>query len=222
MNKTDSTTETIEEYVDNRSQPLRVDRERGIVRGAKLLGLTSANGRRYTEQALATAVPLYEGAKVNVNHAKPTPHAPRDYEERIGVVRDVTFRPGEGLFADLHYNPKHLLAEQLAWDAEHASENVGLSHSVLARTKRDGEVTVVEAITKVTSVDLVADPATTRGLFEQQQTTFDLQSTSLSELKQQRPDLVAAVIREQTLQLSAHGGASRQTGEDFARAIKQR
>jgi hypothetical protein len=53
------------------------------------------------------------------------------------------------------------------WDAEHEPANVGLSHNVLARTIRDGAITVVEAITKVESVDLVADPATTRGLFEQ-------------------------------------------------------
>ena len=53
------------------------------------------------------------------------------------------------------------------WDAEHAPQNVGMSHNVLARTSRDGDETVVEAITKVQSIDLVADPATTAGLFEQ-------------------------------------------------------
>ena len=72
----------------------------------------------------------------------------------------------KGLFADFHFNPKHALAEQLVWDAEHAPENVGFSHNVEARTVRRGERIVVEAITRVQSVDLVADPATTRGLFE--------------------------------------------------------
>ena len=51
------------------------------------------------------------------------------------------------------------------WDAEHAAENVGFSHNVEAGGPRDDRV-VVEAITRVQSVDLVADPATTRGLFE--------------------------------------------------------
>ena len=54
----------------------------------------------------------------------------------------------------------------MLWDAEHAPENVGFSHNVEARTARRGEEVVVEAITRVQSVDLVADPATTRGLFE--------------------------------------------------------
>jgi hypothetical protein len=224
----------IEEYVDSRAVRLRVDRKNGVVRGVKLLGLTSANGRRYTEQALATAVPLYEGAKVNVNHAKAGPHAPRDYEDRIGVVRNVTFRASEGLFADLHYNPKHALAEQLAWDAEHASENVGLSHSVVARTRSENETIVVEAITKVTSVDLVADPATTRGLFEQENSRVDLLSVSLAEFKQQRPDLVSAIVREtasdttlawsreQSLQLPIGGATTTQSAEEFAKAIKRK
>jgi hypothetical protein len=61
---------------------------------------------------------------------------------------------------------EHVLAEQLLWDAQHAPQNVGLSHNVLARTARQGDQIVVEAITRVQSVDLVADPATTEGLFE--------------------------------------------------------
>jgi hypothetical protein len=78
----------------------------------------------------------------------------------------VQFRSGDGLFGDLHFNPKHALSEQLVWDAEHAPQNVGMSHNVLARTTRSGDETVVEAITKVQSIDLVADPATTSGLYE--------------------------------------------------------
>jgi hypothetical protein len=103
---------------------------------------------------------------VNVNHPKGNPAGPRDYQDRIGTIRGVALRPGEGLFGDFHFNPKHALAEQLIWDAEHAPENVGFSHNVEARIGRRGDQVVVEAIVRVQSVDLVADPATTRGLFE--------------------------------------------------------
>ena len=102
--------------------------------GVKLLGLTSQNGRQYRERALREAAHLYEGAKVNVNHPKGSPTAPRDFQDRIGVVRGVEFRPGEGLFRELESNPKHALAEQLVWDAEHQTASVGLSHNVLAQT----------------------------------------------------------------------------------------
>ncbi len=160
-------TELLQEISTSRGHDLRVDRTTGVLRGVKLLGLTSRNGRRYRETALAEAIGLYEGAKVNVNHPKGHPHAPRDYQERLGVIRNVALRPGVGLFGNLHFNPKHLLAEQLAWDAQHVPENVGLSHNVEARTSRAGDETIVEAIIRVQSVDLVADPATTQGLFEQ-------------------------------------------------------
>jgi hypothetical protein len=159
-------TDLLQEFCDSRGLALRVDRGGGLIRGIKVLGFHSRNRREYLPDALSRAAGLYEGAKVNVNHPKGHPLTPRDYQERIGVIRNVEHRPGQGLFADFHFNPKHYLSEQLIWDAEHAPENVGFSHNVQARTSRRGETTLVEEILHVHSVDLVADPATTRGLFE--------------------------------------------------------
>ncbi|MEO0529626.1 MAG: hypothetical protein AAF266_03510 [Planctomycetota bacterium] len=163
---TESVAEVVQEFVQSAGQRLRVDTERGVLRGVKLLGLRSRNGRRYEESALKKSIGLYEGSKVNVNHPTQDPLAPRDYRDRLGIIRNVRIVAGDGLFGDLHYNPSHSLAEQLAWDAEHAPENVGLSHNVLAKTRRERDSVVVEAIQRVQSVDLVADPATTAGLFE--------------------------------------------------------
>ena len=154
------------ELVASSSASLRVDRDRGTIRGVKILGLQSKNGRRYLGEALAAAVGLYEGAKVNVNHPKGHPQAARDYQDRIGHLRNVQFVAEAGLVGDLQVNPKHALAEQLLWDAEHAPDSVGLSHNVQARTATRGGEVLVESILAVHSVDLVADPATTRGLFE--------------------------------------------------------
>jgi len=136
--------ELLQEFVDSRGVTMRVDRSLGVLRGVKLIGLESRNGRRYRESALEQAKSLYEESKVNVNHPKDGPLAPRDYQDRLGVIRGVEFRSGEGLFGDLHFNPKHPLAEQLAWDAEHNPRNVGFSHNVLARLSREGEMTVVD------------------------------------------------------------------------------
>ena len=80
-------------------------------------------------------------------------------------MKGIVAKP-DGLYGDFHFNPKHALAEQLCWDAEHAPGNVGFSHDVEAQTSRKNGRVVVEAIRKVSSVDLVADPATTSGLFE--------------------------------------------------------
>lgn len=154
------------EYADCGAAAVEVDEALAVIRGVKVLGRVSRNGRLYRPEALQRAAALYEGAKVNVNHPKGRPDAPRDYQDRIGVLRQAR-SAGDGIFADLHYNPKHPLAEQLAWDARHAPHNVGLSHNVEAVAARQGETLVVESIERVHSVDLVADPAATKGLFEQ-------------------------------------------------------
>jgi len=201
-------TEVLQEYVDSRGVTLRVDRGAGVLRGVKLIGLESLNGRRYRPSALAEAIGLYEGAKVNVNHSKEGPLAPRDYRDRLGVIRQVEFRAGEGLFGNLHFNPKHALAEQLAWDAENNPRNVGFSHNVLARLTREGDETVVEAIARVQSVDLVADPAATQGLFEERRAETALPSIawaaiSLEALRAQRPDLLEQYATEELQQARA-------------------
>lgn len=193
--------ELLQEFVDSGSHKLRVDRTSGVIHGVKLLGLSSNNGRRYQESALAEAVSLYEGAKVNINHPKGHPLSPRDYQDRLGVIHQVELRPQQGLFGDLHFNPKHALSEQLMWDAEHASQNVGLSHNVLARTTRQGDETVVEAITKVQSIDLVADPATTRGLFEQASPPIAWDNLTIEQLELHRPDLLHELRQTQAAQL---------------------
>ena len=201
------------------------------------MGLESRNGRTYLPEALAQAARLYEDAKVNVNHPKGNPAGPRDYQDRIGTIRNVAMRPGEGLFADFHFNPKHALAEQLIWDAEHAPENVGFSHNVEARTGRRGERVVVEAITRVQSVDLVADPATTRGLFESaaarsrsgtvrivadaQIGTVAAKPLTLDDLKRDYPELVESIRREQAAEIepaAAGGGAADGVGSGSAEA----
>jgi hypothetical protein len=158
-------TESIQEFTSSRGAKLGVDREKGVISGVKVLGSTSANKREYPAETVRRAMGMYEGRPVNVNHPSGSPISPRDYRDRIGVVRNVRENAGE-LWGDLHFNPKHQLAEQLAWDAENNPSAVGLSHNVLARTRAKNGVTIVEEIVNVHSVDLVADPATTKGLFE--------------------------------------------------------
>jgi hypothetical protein len=217
-------TDMLQEFCDSRGASMRIDAQAGVIRGVKLLGLESRNGRTYLPETLAQAARLYEDAKVNVNHPKGNPAGPRDYQDRIGTIRGVAMRTGEGLFGDFHFNPKHALAEQLAWDAEHAPENVGFSHNVEARTSRRGDRVVVEAILRVQSVDLVADPATTRGLFESAETvggsedgegdspivaetktgtvpTETAKALTLDDLKRDYPELVESISREQAAEL---------------------
>ena len=160
-------TDSILEYVAAYPGPAKIDRAAGIIHDVKILGLESRNRRLYPESTLAEAIPLYENAKVNINHPESHPAESRKYQDRFGLIKNVRLQRGEGLFGDFHFNPKHALAEQLLWDAENSPENVGFSHNVEAVVGTENGRVVVEKIEAVRSVDLVADPATTVGLFEQ-------------------------------------------------------
>ena len=199
-----SSWEQLTEYVDSRGVRLDVDREAGVIRNVKVLGLKSHNGRTYPKETIARAQGMYEGAKVNVDHPAGDPSSPRSYSDRIGVLQNPRVgQAGDGLFADFHFNPKHALAEQLCWDAEHSPGNVGLSHNVLAKIDGPKGRTVVEEITRVQSVDLVADPATTKGLFEglnetelQKKGDTEMETTiSLESLRAEQPALVEQISK---------------------------
>jgi hypothetical protein len=191
-------TEELLEYADSRGVALKVNREKGIIHGVKILGRISKNGREYTPEALRRASGLYEGIRVNVDHAG-SPTDRRSYKDRIGALEQIQVRD-DGLYGDLRFNPKHALAEQLLWDAENSPQNVGMSHDARGRTSRVGGKTIVEEIEAVKSVDLVADPATTAGLFESVTTTEDnemeLKTLTLAELREGRDDLVKAILAE--------------------------
>jgi hypothetical protein len=141
----------------------RVNRESGIIRGVKVLGRVSANRREYGDKALQDVARLGEGILVNVDHVDSGVR--RSYRDRIGRLENLQVHP-DGVFGDLVVNKAHALSEQLFEDAEKSPRSVGLSiDCVGATTNVDGKL-VVNSVTDLRSVDLVANPATTRGLFE--------------------------------------------------------
>lgn len=145
------------------SQAVQVDRESGIVRGVRVLGLTSLNGRTYLPGAIAKAKGLYEGRKVNYDH---TPNKERTVGDRAGWLQDVRVDTDGGLSADLHLLVSDPRAAKVLEAAEKRPELIGLSHDATGRTRRDGDRMFVEEILGVRSVDLVADPASVKSLFE--------------------------------------------------------
>lgn len=155
------------EYVQ--SPNVKVDRESGVIGGVKLLGLTSKNGRRYTESAVRNAASLYEGARCHIDHRDPHTSQSRSLSTRFGVIRGVNYRESEGLFGDLHYTKSHPMAEPIAEMAERFPESFGMSHDADGNVRRVGGETLVESIKAVNSVDVVDSPATTRGLHESEE-----------------------------------------------------
>lgn len=153
------------------SGALRVDRAAGVIRGVKILGSASRNGRTYSDAALDQAATLYEGLGVNIDHPDhDAPDADRRFADGFGHLQNVRRTP-DGVYGDLVYLKSHALAEQVCEAAERMPEQLGLSHNAEGYvTRRDGRW-IVEGITRVRSVDVVRNPATNRGLFESERST---------------------------------------------------
>ena len=145
---------------------LKVDREKNIIYGVKIIGFESDNGRRYTKEALKQAISLYENIKVNVDHPK-DPSDTRSAYDRIGKLINVKFVEGKGLFGDLWLIPSHKITPEIFDSAELMPDLFGLSHNAQGEGETDKEdIFVVKKITEVRHVDIVADPATTKALNE--------------------------------------------------------
>lgn len=156
-------------------ESLRVDREAGVIHGAKILGTESrySNGkvrRRYSESAREQAAKAYEGLGFNTNHTdRKTPDAERGVEERVGWFESVTSK-ADGVYADLHCIKSHPFTPILMEIAERNPAMIGLSHNAdgVETVQKNGE-RLVESIDRVISVDLVQKPATNSSLFESEE-----------------------------------------------------
>ncbi len=151
------------------SESHTVDRDAGVIRGVKVLGRESRNGREYSDQALHDAARLYEGIGVNLNHPdRRETNVERSVEAGFGWLAGAAVRP-DGVYADLHFLRSHPQAAVLVEAAERNPQRFGLSHNAEGKVSRRGEKTTVESVEKVRSVDVVQNPATNRGLFESEE-----------------------------------------------------
>lgn len=154
------------EYVT--SSAVKVNVEKGLIEDVKLLGKNSANGRTYSEAALQKAIKdkLYEGRPVNVNHPQ-RGHDSRSAYDRFGRIVSPRVE-SDGIYGTLEYLKAHPLAAPLAEAAQRMPSIFGMSHVATGKEEKRAGQSIVEEIEAVSSVDVVADPATTKGLFESQ------------------------------------------------------
>ena len=144
----------------------RVDTQRGVIRGVRILGQTSRNGREYSPQALRQAAALYEGTKCYLDHVRrDNPSASRSLKDWVGVLENVRV-DGNCVRGDLALIKSHPMSPAILEAAETRSTRFGLSHNADGQTISRGGKTIVESIDRVRSVDLVDNPATNAGLFE--------------------------------------------------------
>ncbi len=115
-----------------------VDCDAGVIRGVRVLGRQSRNGREYSDRALAEAAALYQGIGVNLNHPdKRETNRERPVEAGFGWLEAVEVK-GDGVYADLHYLRSHPQAAVIVEAAQRNPKRFGLSHNAEGRLVRQG------------------------------------------------------------------------------------
>ncbi len=139
-----------------------VDRDRGIIRCVKLCGGTSVNGREYPAEVFRRDVLKYEGAAIYADHGRD-----RSVDRKLGWIAAARVDADGTPRGDAHLLRTHPLFDRVMEAAERNPAMFGFSHVALCETSygADGRERV-EGLRAIESVDLVAEPATTRGLFE--------------------------------------------------------
>ena len=139
----------------------RVNRDAGTISGVLLCGTVSSNGRDYPPAVFRRDFAKYEGRPVNCDHGRDA-----TVDRRFGWFTNV--RPGSDgrPRGTLHCLKAHPMYERVMEAAERNPALFGFSHVAMCRTRLANGREVVESIDAVESIDLVAEPATTKGLFE--------------------------------------------------------
>jgi len=172
----------------------RVDRDKGIIYGVKVLGRTSVNthksgankGTRYTDQAMqACSRRIAEGLEVNTNHMHEG--GDRDVNDGLGKLLNPKLTP-EGVFADLHCLTTHPMWERVAEAAEKMPDAFALSINAWGKGEIEDGWFVINDLPAASfqSVDLVRNGGTNRSLFESQ---TGVRSMTLYELCKKHSDL---------------------------------
>ena len=143
-----------------------VDREAGVIKGVKLLGRNSRNGREYTDRALAESAVLAEGARVYIDHDRSG--SERKNSDFFAQVKDVRTSE-DGNYGDLHFLKSHPKAEPIIERTERMPGTFGLSPHQFGPTRRAGRKQIVESVSRMKSIDIVETPATTNSIFESQE-----------------------------------------------------
>lgn len=193
--------ETFQEAFNLSLSEAEIDYDHLVLKNVVLLGPVSTNGRIYPVETQKNALPLFEGIAAYVNHPKSQDmNEPRDMRDLIGEHKNVRV-VGNKTISDLHLIDNAVVRDVILPVAEQKSHIPG--NSIVARgkmsKKEDGSY-VVDQILAARSVDIVTEPATTKGLFTEGKQLFssegemELKDLTLESLKKDRPDLLEAIL----------------------------
>jgi hypothetical protein len=143
-----------------------IDEENGIIKGVKILGRLSKNGREYSEKSRQDAAKCYEGIGVNLDHLRTG--GERSVRDAGGWLAECVAKP-DGVYGNLYLLKTDPQTPKIFEIARRNPNRIGLSHVAEGVVRAVGGKNVVESIQSVQSVDLVQNPATNKGLFESEE-----------------------------------------------------
>lgn len=155
----------LQERVLNGVSVEKIDKDAGVIRDVRLLGVDSRNNRVYEPAAKQRARELYEGCPVRIDH-KPEANV-RAVIDDIGWIENAR-EVEDGVIGDFHVLKSHPYCELIFEKALRSPEKFGFSHDAdgYVEVGDDGVEHVVDLF-MVESLDLVTKPATTKSLFEE-------------------------------------------------------
>ena len=154
-------TEYIEMYVDEE----KIDRESGIIKDVIILSGTSLNKRTYPSNVLKESVVLFEGIRVFMDHPE-SDTTSRSVKDLVGQFKDVYYDGADNKVKGNFYVLKSF-QEWMFSIAESMPDIAGMSINGAGSVKKTQTGEIVEKLVSMKSVDLVVQPATTKGLFEE-------------------------------------------------------
>lgn len=169
----------------------RVDHERGIIFGVKVVGPDSPNthrsgatkGTKYTPEFRSWVANCIRegGVKVNVNHpSRLAPGEDRKAEDGLGELRDSR-EDGGGVYANLHCLTTHAMWAPLAEAAEKMPGAFALSINASGRGQVIDGWYIVSEGANLQSVDLVRDGGSNSTLFDSREPLMRLSIRQLFE-----------------------------------------
>jgi len=126
-----------------------------------ICGPSSANKRDYLPGSFGDGK-QYEGRSVYLNHASGV----RQAQDKIGWFSNVRLRANGMPEGDFNLLKSHPMAASVFEAAERNPALFGMSHVAMCRTSQKNGREQIEAVQSVESVDLVSEPATTKGFYE--------------------------------------------------------
>lgn len=190
----------------------KIDREKSIIHGVSILGAASKNKRQYTPAALTEARTFFESAPVYLEHK-----GKKEVRDFAGEVRNLREEESR-VKGDLHVAKS---AEWLFDLAERFPRQIGLSITAIGKVRESAAGDIVEGFSgSRRSVDIVAEPATTKGLFEEIQEPEKEKKPMMDEEKDKKiAELEAQIasLKEEISKLMGEKEKSEKVAEEVQR-----